>query len=159
MPPSPPQLCARPNHSAATEYRSLFSTLALHLVRVTECSASTLLPLAAGSGWGGERGEWEEEEGRGGVEKEVEKGEEIDHHPSGVTPSALSEGSVGGAALKPLTSRRGLKLGECLLAPFCLTGRKRSQALPSASSLAHFSITLLKSIKVKKTHTSTHFPR
>lgn len=90
MPPSPPQLCTRPDHSAATEYRSLFSTLALHLVRVTECSASTLLPLAAGSGWGGERGEWEEKEGV----KEVEKGEEIDHHPSGVPPSALSEGSV-----------------------------------------------------------------
>lgn len=49
---------------------------------------------------------------RGGVKKEVENGKEIDHHPSGVPPSALSEGSVGGAALKPLTSRRGLKLGE-----------------------------------------------
>lgn len=107
-----------------------------------------MLPLTAGSGWRrrGGRGRG----GRGGEGwEEVEKGEEIDYHPPGVSPRLFLR-KCRGAALMPPTSCRGLKLWECLLAPFCfasLAGTGPEVVICSKSFTSLNPISLLKTIK------------
>lgn len=75
--------------------------------------------------------------GGGGVDARIEEGNR------GVAlqcfPFSAFAGSVGGAALKPLTSRGGVEPRGSLLAPFCLSSNwARSSRLPGASSIHPF---------------------